>query len=182
MKPILNFFNRLALCLALAMSLTACGGGEQAELRAWMDAEQKQVRPGVPKISAPKIYVPFAYGGKGEVDPFDPAKLLIVLARLKAESGNGIKPNLDRQREALEAFPLDTLKMVGTIEKNKMMYGLVQVDKTVYQVKLGGYLGQNLGQITNISESAIDIKETVQDAAGDWTEREAKLELQEAQK
>lgn len=174
---------RPLLYMMLAMSLSACGDGEETELRAWMDAEQKLAKPGVPKISPPKVYVPFAYAGKGEVDPFDPAKLLVVLARIKAESGNGIKaPNLDRPREALEAFPLDSLKMVGTIEKNKMVYGLVQVDKTVYQVKLGAYLGQNLGLITSISENAIDIKETVQDAAGDWTERQAKLELQEAKK
>ena len=177
-----NIVIRPTLCLFLALSLSACGDGQETELRAWMDAEQKQAKAIIPKLSPPKVYVPFAYSGKESIEPFDPAKLLAVLARLKAESSNGLKPNMDRPREALESFPMDSLKMVGTIEKNKMVYALVQVDKTVYQVKLGSYLGQNFGLITKISEGDIEIKETVQDAAGDWTERQAKLELQEAKK
>ena len=174
---------RPLIYVMLAMTLSACGESEVGELRAWMDAEQQQAKAVIPKISPPKVYVPFAYAGKGETEPFDPAKLLVVLARLKAASGNGISaPDPNRVREALESFPMDTLKMVGTIEKNKMVYGLVQVDKTVYQVKLGAYIGQNFGQIMKISENEIEIKETVQDAGGDWTEREAKLELQEAKR
>ncbi|MBC3907593.1 MULTISPECIES: pilus assembly protein PilP [Undibacterium] len=179
----MKFLIRPTIYMMLALSLSACGDAEETELKAWMDAEQKQAKAVIPKISPPKVYTPFSYAGKGEIEPFDPAKLLVVLARLKAASSNGIKaPNLDRPREALEAFPMDTLVMVGTIEKNKMVYGLVQVDKTVYQVKLGAYMGQNLGLITKISENEIEIKETVQDAAGDWIERQAKLELQEAKK
>ena len=77
---------------------------------------------------------------------------------------------------------LDTLKMVGLIEKNGLKLALIQSDKKVYQAKLGGYIGQNFGLIVKISESEIQIKETVQDAAGDWVEREAKLELQGSQK
>jgi len=177
-----NIVIRSTLCLSLALSLSACGDSQETELRTWMDAEQKQAKAVIPKISPPKVYVPFAYGGKESIEPFNPAKLLVVLARLQAESSNGLKPNMDRPREALESFPMDSLKMVGTIEKNKMVYALVQVDKTVYQVKLGSYVGQNFGLITKISESEIEIKETVQDAAGDWTERQSKLELQEAKK
>jgi len=177
-----NIVIKPTLCLFLALSLSACGEGEETELRAWMEAEKKQAKAAIPKLSPPKVYVPFAYGGKEQIEPFDPAKLLAVLARLKAESSNGLKPDMNRPREALESFPLDSLKMVGTIEKNKLVYALVQVDKTVYQAKLGSYLGQNFGMITKISEGEIEIKETVQDAAGDWTERQSKLELQEAKK
>ncbi|MFZ6874816.1 pilus assembly protein PilP [Undibacterium sp. Di27W] len=174
---------RPIIYVMLALSLSACGDSEETELKAWMAAEQKQAKAVIPKLSPPKVYTPFSYGGKGDIEPFDPAKLLVVLARLRAQSGNGIKaPDLTRTREALESYPMDSLKMVGTIEKNKMVYGLVQVDKTVYQVKLGAYIGQNLGMIIKISENEIGIKETVQDAAGDWAEREAKLELQEAKK
>jgi len=179
----MKVFIRSTIYVMLALSLTACGDAEETELKAWMEAEKQQTKAVIPKINPPKVYTPFSYAGKGDIEPFDPAKLLVVLARLKAASSNGIQaPNLDRPREALEGFPLDTLKMVGTIEKNKMIYGLVQVDKTVYQVKLGAYMGQNLGLITKIVEGEIELKETVQDAAGDWTERQAKLELQEAKK
>ncbi len=177
-----NIVIRPTLCLFLALTLSACGNNEETELRSWMDAEKKQARAIVPKLSPPKVYVPFAYGGREDVEPFDPAKLLVVLARLKAESSSAFKPDLTRPKEALESFPMDSLKMVGTIEKNKLVYALIQVDKTVYQAKLGSYLGQNFGMITKISENDIEIKETVQDAAGDWTERQSKLELQEAKK
>ncbi|MFZ6638124.1 pilus assembly protein PilP [Undibacterium sp. TC4M20W] len=177
-----NIVIKPTLCLFLALSLSACGDSQETELRAWMAAEKSQAKAVIPKISPPKVYVPFAYGGKESTEPFDPAKLLLVLARLKAESSNGLKPDLTRPREALESFPMDSLKMVGTIEKNKLVYALVQVDKTVYQAKLGSYLGQNFGMVTKISENEIEIKETVQDAAGDWTERQSKLELQEAKK
>lgn len=173
---------RLPLLLVMLASLSACGDSEETEIRAWMEAERKEIKVVTPKLSEPKVYVPISYEGKSSIDPFDPAKLLVVLARLKAESSNGIKPDMERRREALEAFPLDSLKMVGTIEKNKVVYALVQADKTVYQVKAGGYVGQNFGKITKIDEDAIDITEIVQDAAGDWVEREAKLELQETKK
>ncbi|MBC3920693.1 pilus assembly protein PilP [Undibacterium sp. CY18W] len=173
---------RLPLLLVMLASLSACGDSEETEIRAWMEAERKEIKVVTPKLSEPKVYVPFSYEGKSSIDPFDPAKLLVVLARLKAESSNGLKPDMERRREALEAFPMDSLKMVGTIEKNKVVYALIQADKTVYQVKAGGYVGQNFGKITSIDDDAINIKEIVQDAAGDWVEREAKLELQETKK
>ena len=104
------------------------------------------------------------------------------MARLKAESSNGLKPNLERRREALEEFPLDTLKMVGLIEDRRSKNALIQVDKTVYQARVGNYLGQNFGMITKITETEVEMKEVVQDAAGEWVERTAKLELQEIKK
>ncbi|MDO9191372.1 MAG: pilus assembly protein PilP, partial [Undibacterium sp.] len=104
------------------------------------------------------------------------------LARMKAESNNGLRPDMERRREVLEAFPLDTLKMVGVIEKANVRQALVQVDKTIYQAKLGNYVGQNFGVITKITDAEIEIKEIVQDAAGEWTERKATLELLEAKK
>jgi type IV pilus assembly protein PilP len=174
---------RSSVLLLAVTSLSACGDSEETEIRAWMEAERKEIKAVIPKLSEPKVYVPFSYDAKGSTEPFDPAKLLVVLARLKAQSGNGVDaPDPNRRQDALESFPLDILKMVGTIEKNKVVYALVQADKTVYQVKAGTYIGQNVGQITKISENEIEIKEKVLDAAGDWTVRDAKLELQESKK
>ncbi|MES2071346.1 MAG: pilus assembly protein PilP [Pseudomonadota bacterium] len=147
-----------------------------------MDGVKKETRVVIPKISEPKVYVPVAYSGKNEMDPFNPSKLLIALARLRAESDNGLKPDMNRRREVLEAFPLDALKMVGIIEKPNMKNALIQVDKSIYQAKIGNYVGQNFGMITKITDTEVNIKEIVQDAAGDWTERLTKLELQEAKK
>ncbi|MBR7780870.1 pilus assembly protein PilP [Undibacterium luofuense] len=167
--------------LVSTLWLSGCGQDDSTELRDWMESVKKETRLVVPKLNPPKTYMPVPYEVKADIDPFNPEKLMAVLARMK-DNGGRLKPNMERPREELESFPLDTLKMVGLIEKNGLKLALIQSDKKVYQAKLGGYIGQNFGLIVKISESEIQIKETVQDAAGDWVEREAKLELQGSQK
>lgn len=167
--------------LVSTLWLSGCGQDDSTELRDWMESVKKETRLVVPKLSPPKTYMPVPYEVKADIDPFNPEKLMAVLARMK-DNGGRLKPNMDRPREELESFPLDTLKMVGIIEKNGLKLALIQSDKKVYQAKLGGYIGQNFGLIVKISEAEVQIKETVQDAAGDWVEREAKLELQGSQK
>ncbi|MBI3285342.1 MAG: pilus assembly protein PilP [Burkholderiales bacterium] len=178
----ISTLRKIPALLLPALLLTACGDNGVSEIQEWMAAVKKETHAVTPKIAEPKLYVPVAYTGKSELDPFNPVKLLAVLARMKAESNNGLRPDMDRRREALEAFPLDSMKMVGTIEKNNIRQALLQIDKTVYQAKLGNYIGQNFGMITKISDNEVEIKEIVQDAAGEWTERKSKLELQESKK
>ncbi len=167
--------------LVSTLWLSGCGQDDSTELRDWMESVKKETRLVIPKLNPPKTYMPVPYEVKADIDPFNPEKLMAVLARIK-DNGGRLKPNMDRPREELESFPLDTLKMVGIIEKNGLKLALIQSDKKVYQAKLGGYIGQNFGLIVKISEAEVQIKETVQDAAGDWVEREAKLELQGSQK
>lgn len=178
----MNSLIRAILSCVFVTLLSACGEGGVSEVREWMESVKKDTHANVPKLTEPKVYQAVPYSGKGATDPFNPAKLLLVLARLKAESGNGLKPDLERRKEALEQFPLDSLKMVGLIEDKKLRNALIQVDKTVYQARVGNYLGQNFGMITKITDTEVEIKEIVQDAAGEWVERKATLELQEATK
>lgn len=168
-----------AAVLATVVVLSGCGDGGVQEVRQWMDEVRRQTPVSVQKIQEPKTFTPFSYGGKDEVDPFSPVKLSAALAKLRAASSSPIKPDLDRRKEALESYPLDTIKMVGTLEKPGLTYALVQIDRSVFQVKVGNYIGQNFGMITRISETEVELKEIVRDAAGDWVERKAKLELQE---
>jgi len=170
-----------ASILGLLM-LAGCGDGGVQEVRQWMEDVQRQTPVSVPKISEPKKFVPFNYTGKEELDPYNPAKLSVALARMKAGSGGGIKPDLERRKEPLENYPLDSIKMVGTLEKPGLSYALLQVEKTVFQVKVGNHIGQNFGMITRITDTEVELKEIVRDAAGEWTERKAKLELQENKK
>lgn len=179
-------FNRTfkyAAAMAAILMLTACGDGGVQEVKQWMEDVRRQTPVTSQKISEPKKFTPFVYAGKDEVDPFSPAKLSAALAKLQAANSTGsLKPDLDRRREPLENYPLDSIQMVGTLEKPGLSYALLQVDKAVFQVKVGNYVGQNFGMVTRITESEVDIKEIVRDAAGEWVERKAKLELQENKK
>ena len=87
---------------------------------------------------------------------------------------------MSRPKEPLELFPLDGLRMVGTLSRQGQLYALVRTpENTLYRVKRGDRIGQNFGVVTAITDTAIEIKETVQDGAGDWTETSASLPLQE---
>lgn len=170
------------LSLVLLTGLAGCGDGGVQEIKQWMTEVRQQARVSIPKLSEPKKFTPFIYGGKDTVDPYSPSKLAVAFAKLQSKSNSALKPDLERRREALESFPLDTVKMVGTLQKPGLSYVLLQVDKSVFQAKVGNYVGQNLGMITNITDTAVELKEIVQDASGDWVERQAKLELQETKK
>ena len=89
---------------------------------------------------------------------------------------------MDRRREPLEAFPLDTIHMVGVLRRPDAVAALLQVDRVVYQARVGNYIGQNFGVITKITEGEVTLKETVQDSSGDWVERITTLQLQESKK
>jgi len=164
------------------LALTACGDNGVGELKVWMDQVQKETQVRVKPVSEPKLFVPVSYEHGNLIDPFDAGKLMVVFARLKAANDNGLKPDFDRPKEALEGYPLESMKMVGTFDNRKSFQALIQVGKAVFPATLGGYIGQNFGKIVSISDTKIDIVETVQDATGEWTERKASLELQEAKK
>lgn len=172
----------LAVACSLLM-LTACGDDGRKELQQWMDKVKQETHPFVPKLVEPKDFLPFTYDKKEELDPFNPAKLQSVLAKMNPGTAHGIKPDLDRRREALESFPLDALKMVGTLTKDTTQYALIEADgKSVYQVKAGNYIGQDFGLVTKVNPDSIEVKEIYLDSGGDWAERNQKLELQEAKK
>lgn len=171
---------RLVGILAVLMTLAACSGRNEDEVRGWMEGVRKDVKPIVTPISEPKKFIPFGYVHKDEVDPFNPNKLLIAIARSTAKTKTGPVIDQNRVKELLEGVPLDSLKMVGTLEKKGVYVALIQNDKNIYQVRLGNYLGQNHGKITKITETEVELKEIIQDATGDNVEHEAKLELQES--
>ncbi len=108
------------------------------------------------------------------VDPFQAVRL-----EPEKRSGAANQPDRNRRREPLEAYPLETLKMVGMMMMNGKPVALVQADRTVHQVKAGNYLGQNFGVVTKITENDLTLKELVEDANGDWVERFSTMQLQE---
>ena len=123
-----------------------------------------------------KPYDPFTYNAFDLPDPFKPRKIE------PTKGGSKLAPDFTRRKEPLEAFPLESLSMVGTLSKNKTVYALVATpEKDVFQVRAGNYMGQNYGVITEIGDSELKLKELLQDGAGDWTERSSSLQLQQQQ-
>ena len=101
------------------------------------------------------------------------------LHKVRVANAALIEPELARRRQPLEAFPLDTMTMVGSLNRGGALVALVKVDKLLYQVTPGSYLGQNFGRVTRITETEVVLREIVQDSAGEWTERPAALQLVE---
>jgi len=171
--------KRAALILA-AFALAACDGGEQQELRAELKDLTKDLRGKVQPLPVVKPYEPVPYTAFEMPDPFGPAKILVAAAKGAGGAAGGLRPDPNRPKEPLEAYPLESLKMVGTLEQGKQTYGLVRADAGLYRVRVGNYMGQNFVLITKISDGEITLRELIQDAGGDWAERESTLLLQEA--
>ncbi len=166
----------------LALSLAACGGEQYGDLRKELDQLTKDVRGRVDPLPQVKPYEPVPYKAFDEVDPFKPSRIDVVASGAALAGASGIKPDLNRPKEPLEAFPLETLRMVGTLSQEKETYGLVKAGPNLFRVKKGNYMGLNFGVITAIDESEIKLKELVQDGGGDWVERVSSLQLVEAQR
>ncbi|MBC8007227.1 MAG: pilus assembly protein PilP [Prolixibacteraceae bacterium] len=158
--------------MLVILLVAGCGGDPNQELRQWMDDQSKTMKGKVDTLPVVKPYVPFAYNAFDLPDPFKPRKIE------PSRGSSKLAPDLNRRKEPLEAYAIESLRMVGTLERDKTMYALVRAnDKTVYQVRSGNYMGQNFGVITGITEGDIRLRELVQDSSGDWAERQSRLLL-----
>jgi type IV pilus assembly protein PilP len=177
---------KLLLVLVAVGALSACESSGQEEIQNWMAQQRAATRPRVQPIAEPKDFTPQAYTQEAAVDPFSSDKLTQALQRETQGSTTAVAallaPELARTKEPLESYPLDAMTMVGSINKQGKPVALVRVDNLLYQVKPGNYLGQNYGRVTRIGESELQLRELVQDAAGEWVERIATLQLQEKSK
>ncbi|MGP1677722.1 MAG: pilus assembly protein PilP [Giesbergeria sp.] len=170
----------LAIITAV-LFLAACGGDEHQDLKAELKSITKNLSPRIPPLPVVKPYEPVPYQAFDLPDPFGPAKIeLVIGAAAKSKSGANA-PDATRPKEPLEAYPLESLKMVGTLSQKGVNYALVRADSSLYRVKAGNYMGQEFGVITEITDNQINLKELVQDASGDWTERKTALQLIEAE-
>jgi type IV pilus assembly protein PilP len=164
------------ICCGVGLLVAACGGESHQDLRAWMQDQGKGVKGKLDPLPQVKPYEPFTYNAFDLPDPFKPRKIE------PAKGGSKLAPDLNRRKEPLESFPLESLQMVGTLQRGKNTYALVRTtDKDIYQIRIGNYLGQNFGVVVQISEGEVQVRELVQDGAGDWTERSSTIQLAEAE-
>jgi type IV pilus assembly protein PilP len=168
--------RRLVLAVCGCIALAACGGESHQDLRAWMATQGEGVKGKLEPLPQMKPYEPFTYNAFDLPDPFKPRKIE------PGRSGSSkLAPDLARRKEPLEAFPLESLNMVGSMQQGKATYGLVRTpERDVFQVRVGNYMGQDYGVVTAITDAEIRLKELVQDSAGDWTERSSTLQLIQA--
>ena len=169
--------KRVAVAFVSAALLAGCGSRNHQDLLDWMAAQGKGMRGHLDPIPQIKPYEPFAYNDFDLPDPFKPRKI----EPAKSDNANKLAPDLNRRKEPLEAYPLESLSMVGTLEKGKTLYALVKTpERDLYQVRQGMHMGQDYGVIVAISDTDIKLKELVQDGAGDWSERSSTLNLLQA--
>ena len=182
----------LLAVLAVCVPLAGCGGGSMADLRSYV-ADIK-TRPGTPIEELPPIepYIVYTYPCDGAVqcvDPFEPFYLeppdpcadpTAPGCQGAVAQGSGPTPDFDRNREELESYPLDGLRMMGTLEKDEQFWAILRdPDAIIHRVQVGNYIGQNHGKITNITEDRVEVLEIVPDGRGGWEERQAELALAE---
>ncbi len=170
-----NFIRLMLIMVLVGFGLAGCGG-DMDDLDKYIN--EVKARPGGRIEPLPEItpYEVFTYVADAENlrSPFVPDS-----PQAAASSGaGGTRPDLDRSREFLEQFPLDTLRMVGTMALGETNYGLIQTsDGLIHRVLSGNYMGQNDGRIVNVDESKIQLIEIISDGIGGYLEREAAVGL-----
>ncbi len=168
---------RLGYLALLVLFLSGCGGAEYQDLRDFVKNSGADMRGKIDPPPEVKPYEFFAYNNDANLpNPFKPRK-----QDMRSGGSAGLnQPDMNRPKEALEGFPLESLKMVGYLYQNKVGWAVIRAtDNKLYRVKAGNYIGLNFGLITEVTETSVMIKESVQDSSGDWSERDSSLQLME---
>ena len=165
--------------VAAAMTMLAgCSGGDLSDLQQYVRAEKAKPPGRLTPVPEFKSYEIFYYSAAELRDPF---KAFESDAEIVSAPSGGIPgPDLTRNRETLESFPLDTLKFVGHLDMAGEEWAIItSPDSMVHRVKVGNYIGINFGKIVDVTESTLMLEEVVSDGRGGWIEREAALSLTE---
>lgn len=166
--------SRIAVAFALVALLGGCTRGT-ADLKQWVARQRARKAPPLPALPVVKPFDKFVYRDQDKRDPFEPSPQL-----QQHQASSGPRPDRNRPKEPLEAFALDSLKMVGTIGRGKKMLALIK-DPTgvIHPIHDGNYMGQNYGRVTKITGDQVDLVELVPNGNGGWMERDAQLALGE---
>lgn len=150
-----------------------------ADLRTYVSEVKSRHKGTVEALPEVKTVEPFVFIAEDLRDPFVPDEKSLEPEEEKVESG--IRPDTSRAREELESYDLDSLRMVGTVNQQGSLWGLIKAnDGTIHRVRTGNYMGKNYGRVINIKENLIELVEIVSDSPGAWHERKAGLDLAEA--
>lgn len=171
-------WGRLIIVALTGLIIAGCSGDNLSDLRSFVQAEKAKPGGRVEPIPEVKPFESFTYKVNGRKSPFQPWGINTGATKSTGASSGGLHPDTSRRREALESFPLDTLRMVGTLSQKNGMWAIIKApDGLVYRVTRNNYMGQNYGRITKISEDKVELTEIVPDGLGGWQERSASLVL-----
>lgn len=165
---------------SVTLALTGCGGDAQFDdLRAQMNDIKNKPKGRIEPPPEFKVYKAFSYGAAMLRSPFEPP-VDVELAALPQQRAN-VKPDLNRPKEVLEQYGIDSLAMVGTLERpGGSLFALIRdPDQGLHRVKPGNYMGRNFGRITAVTPSKVDVIEIVSDGQDGWVERPRTLVLRE---
>jgi type IV pilus assembly protein PilP len=180
MRLQLSLIRNLLVVFGVAGACLLAGCSQEGEeLEEWMKQQRAGISPSVTPLAAPKIFSPQAYTMVSSTDPFSIKKLESVLDRDRKHPCPLLLAEQSRRKGPLEAYPLDSIVMVGSFNKKGQQFALIRASRHLYQAKVGDYLGQNYGKIVRISESEISLQEIGQDPAGECEEQPGTLQLQE---
>lgn len=169
---------RWLIIAALSAGMLGCSGGPHDDLDQFVRDAGQGMRGKVEPLPEVKPYEPFAYAAFDLPEPFKPRKL--KASNNVGSGGGGLQPDLNRRKEPLESYELEKLKMVGTLQQNKLMYALIKApDNSLHRVKVGNYMGVNFGKVTSVSESEVQLTEVIEDSAGEWSEKQGSVTLVE---
>ncbi|WP_372861898.1 pilus assembly protein PilP [Spongiibacter sp.] len=162
---------------AVLLALTACSdGGRYADIDAFVAEKRAAPSGAIAPIPAMQAYRAFTYTASGLRSPFSKPVDVKEIARLEASSS--VKPDTDREREFLESYSIDSLRMVGTVELNKVLWALLKTpDGGVHRVRQNNYVGRNHGKIVQVGGNYISVVEIVSTGGDGWVERPRSLEL-----
>ena len=163
---------------AVAATLLGACGGQQDDLNRYIAEVKARPATPIPPIPAVRTYTPYKYEGLTGRDPFRQSTSEGADQVASTGSGTGPRPDLQRPREYLERFELDTLTMVGTFDKGNSEWALIQdPDGVVHRVSVGNYMGKNHGKVAVISNDEVQLSEFIADGVGGWLVREASMAL-----
>lgn len=165
--------KRIAL-LCCSLILVACAT-EEEDLRLWMANQERGMVGRVDPLPEPQPFPVVPYNAARSIEPFAFSRVEPAVMETAVIGG----PDLDRRREPLEAYPLESLDMVGVLMRDDVTQALINVGGVLHQVRAGNYMGQDHGIVTGITEGEVTLVELVQDIEGNWVEQTRQLRLQE---
>jgi type IV pilus assembly protein PilP len=170
--------SRLIMPGFILLGLLGCSSGDMTDLKGYVAEVKGRPKSAIDPLPEVKAVEPFVFNAEDLRDPFIPDEKSQEPEEEKVESG--IRPDPTRSKEELESYELDNLRMVGTVNRQGVLWGLVKGgDGTIHRIRTGNYIGKNYGKIVNIKENSVELVEIVSDGSGVWHERKAGLELAE---